>query len=507
MSQANTTAETLALMKDAQSAPNNELAKAFLQSGSAIQGITAYDLEAPAKKLYPVITPLRNRIPRVSGKGGIQANWRSITGINTGGISAGVGQGNRGGVIATSTTNNIAAYAGLGLEDYATFEADYAAEGFDDVKALTVEGLLRSLMIQEERIILGGNASLALGTTPTPTLSTSTTGGSITGATGGAKTTYVQCVALGMEAYLNATVSATGVPGAISRTNADSSTDTYGGGSANPSVEANQVNGTSTDTNSVNASVAVVPGAVAYAWYWTTTGTGVARLGAITTINSVVITSLTGGAANQLASALTADNSQNSLVFDGLITQLSKSGSGSYISSMATGTPGTGTPLTADGTGGIVEIDAALQSMWDNYRLSPTAIYVNSQELKNISKKVLAGAANGAQRFTFNVDQGMIAGGTMVRSYLNKFGMNGAQEIPILLHPNMPAGTLMLFCDQLPYPLSNVANVLQIRARRDYYQIEWPMRSRKYEYGVYADEVLQNYFPPAFGLIRNIANG
>ena len=107
MSQANTTAETLALMKDAQSAPNNELAKAFLQSGSAIQGITAYDLEAPAKKLYPVITPLRNRIPRVSGKGGIQANWRSITGINTGGISAGVGQGNRGGVIATSTTARL----------------------------------------------------------------------------------------------------------------------------------------------------------------------------------------------------------------------------------------------------------------------------------------------------------------------------------------------------------------------------------------------------------------
>jgi hypothetical protein len=49
--------------------------------------------------------------------------------------------------------------------------------------------------------------------------------------------------------------------------------------------------------------------------------------------------------------------------------------------------------------------------------------------------------------------------------------------------------------------------VLQIKTRRDYYQLEWPLHARRYEYGVYTDEVLQNYFPPAFGMITNIANG
>jgi hypothetical protein len=49
--------------------------------------------------------------------------------------------------------------------------------------------------------------------------------------------------------------------------------------------------------------------------------------------------------------------------------------------------------------------------------------------------------------------------------------------------------------------------VLQVRARQDYYQIEWPLRARRYESGVYADEVLQCYFPPAFAVIQNIANG
>lgn len=51
---AQTSAETLALLKAAQGKPDSELAKAWTQSGSATSGITAYDLEAPAKKLYQI---------------------------------------------------------------------------------------------------------------------------------------------------------------------------------------------------------------------------------------------------------------------------------------------------------------------------------------------------------------------------------------------------------------------------------------------------------------------
>ncbi|MGH6851727.1 MAG: hypothetical protein ACREDJ_00710, partial [Methylocella sp.] len=74
-------------------------------------------------------------------------------------------------------------------------------------------------------------------------------------------------------------------------------------------------------------------------------------------------------------------------------------------------------------------------------------------------------------------------------------------------HPNMPAGTILMTTKMLPYPLAGVGNVVQIRTRQDYYQIEWPLVTRKYEYGVYADEVLQNYFPPSLALITNIGNG
>ena len=50
-------------------------------------------------------------------------------------------------------------------------------------------------------------------------------------------------------------------------------------------------------------------------------------------------------------------------------------------------------------------------------------------------------------------------------------------------------------------------DVFRIKGRRDYYQMEWPLRTRKYEYGIYADEVLQHFFPPSMGIITNIGNG
>ncbi|HLI13483.1 MAG TPA: hypothetical protein VKY65_17970 [Alphaproteobacteria bacterium] len=495
------TQETLGLVRQAQQQAVTDpqqlaLMKAWTQSGSAISGITAYDLEAPAKSLVPVITPLRNRIPRVGGGMGIQANWRAITGVNVNNAGVGVSEGVRGVVQAVSTQDNIAAYRGIGLEDYVTFEADYAAQGFDDVKAVATLNLLRALMIGEEKLLVGGNSSIALGTTPTPTLAAAATGGSLASGT-----LSVICVALTLEGFLAASVVG-GLPLSGTRTLADGNTDSYNAGTAQKS--ANATVAVTGPTGSVTATVSVVNGAVAYAWFWGAAGSE--ALGAITTINSLAITASATG--TQLASAgFAADFSQNGKVFDGLLAQVMRPGSNAYVAVQPTGTAGIGTPLTADGEGGIVEIDAALKSFWDNYRLTPTDIYVSSQEMMNISKKILQGGTNTAQRFVFQVSQGTIAGGVMVRSYLNKFTLDGAQEIPIRLHPNLPPGTLLFYAETIPYPLSNVANVVQVKTRRDYYQLEWPIRTRRYEYGVYADEVLQCYFPPAFGIIRNIANG
>lgn len=500
----NTTAATLELLKTAQGLPAFDIAKGYTQSASATSGLTYYDLEAPAKTLYPVLTPLRNRIPRVSGKGGIQAAWRAITGVNINSINAGVSQGNRGGVIATRTQDYVASYRGLGLEDFVNFEADYAADGFDDAKARATEGLLRSLMIGEENVLLGGNTSLALGVTPTPVCTPSASGGSL------ATNQSVICVALGYDAYwavAGANNGQTGqalsiataqIQGQQTRVNADGSSDLINGGTAQKSAAVSVT--ISGSTASIAATVAPVLGAVAYAWFWGAAGSE--KLGAITAINSVAITAAAAG--TQTAASLAADYSTNALVFDGLLTQIAKSGA---VTVQPTGTAGTGTPLTADGAGGIVEWDAVLANMWNAYRLGPQTIFVNAQELLNANRKIIAGGA--APLYRFNVDPAgkvanVITAGAVIGNYLNKIT---GELINVVVHPTLPPGTVLFYTDALPYKLSGVVNPLQVRTRQDYYQIEWPRRTRKYEYGIYTDEVLQCYFPPAFALLTNVANG
>jgi hypothetical protein len=185
-----TVQELLSMIKTAQNAPITDpriagligLEKAtFSQPGSATSGLNFYDLEIGAKFLYPVLTPLRNMIPRVSGKAGIQANWRAVTAINTTGMRIGVSGGNRGGVMAVQTTDYTAAHKGIGIESNVDFEASYAGQSFDDVRAIAAKVGLEATMIGEEIMILGGNGSaVALGTTGTPTLAASTSGGSLT---------------------------------------------------------------------------------------------------------------------------------------------------------------------------------------------------------------------------------------------------------------------------------------------------------------------------------------
>lgn len=57
-------------------------------------------------------------------------------------------------------------------------------------------------------------------------------------------------------------------------------------------------------------------------------------------------------------------------------------------------------------------------------------LYVNSQELKNITGKVLS---NSTSPF-----------------YFNPFAVDGGVKIPVKVHPDLPPGTLIGWCEHLP---------------------------------------------------------
>jgi hypothetical protein len=102
----NTSAQTLELLKAALGNPSAELAKSI----STATGLVPFDLQAPAKNLYPVNTPIRNRLPRVGGGQGTATNWKQITAITGSGYDAmgWVAEGQRTGRMNFSAVNRSA---------------------------------------------------------------------------------------------------------------------------------------------------------------------------------------------------------------------------------------------------------------------------------------------------------------------------------------------------------------------------------------------------------------
>src|SRR5579864_4820699 len=226
----NPTQDTLDLVKGALRSPDDRIAKTI----STGTGLIAFDLQAPAKNLYPVVTPIRNVIPRVGGGTGTATNWRQVSQLIGSGFDAmgWVPEGQRSGQMSYTTASKSATFVTIGEEDAATYEAISAGRFFEDIQARMTFRLLQKLMLKEEMAILGGNASLQLGTPATPTLSASGAGATLP-----AGTYYVKVVGLTLEGYQNSSVPS-GVATTKTVTGVDNKTFTLNGGSSAISAEA-----------------------------------------------------------------------------------------------------------------------------------------------------------------------------------------------------------------------------------------------------------------------------
>lgn len=483
-------------------------------------GLVAIDLEAPAKNLYPVLTPIRNALPRTTKAtgAGVGPQWREVTSINgytSLPASPWLREGQRGGLMQVATANRSADYATIGLDTSVTFEAQAAAAGFEDEYAMSGMRLLQQTMIMEENALIGGNRSVALGTTATPTLAASGSGATLPTAT-----YSVRVFALTYEGYQNFIANGssfvTGIYRQVTITGADAQTYVVNGGSSAAGTAATQA---ITLGEVLSCSVTAITGAVAYAWF---VGTAAAeRLQKITTINSTTFTAPLNTTTFQTLAGVaspTVDYSfndgtggNNAPAFNGLLYACYAS-STAIRTTLVTGTAGTGTVLTANGRGGITQIDDILEGLWGSFRLSPEIIYVNAQEMQNIASKIFGGTTNGNLRYSVSLNPtGTLQAGIAGVDYINIFGQaaNGNPVVKIQIHPTLPPGTMLFWLNNLPsqYQAANVPLVASVQCRRDYYQIPWPQVTRRQETGVYAEEVLKVYFPQALAILTNIADG
>src|SRR5690348_10526553 len=198
----NPTQDTLDLVKGALATPDDRITKTI----SASTGLVAFDLQMPAKNLYPFVTPLRNSIPRIGGGTGTATNWRQVTALLGSGFDAmgWVPEGQRSGQMSYTTASKSASFVTIGEEDAATYEAISAGVHFEDIQARMTFRLLQKMMLKEEMAILAGNAGasaggLSLGTPSAPAVSAlANTGSTLSNAT-----YYVQVVALTLEGFQN----------------------------------------------------------------------------------------------------------------------------------------------------------------------------------------------------------------------------------------------------------------------------------------------------------------
>lgn len=493
----------------ARAALDEELMKAsFAAPASTTTGINYYNLEPFAKRTFNAYTPVRNMLPRRNTGKGTAANWREMTSIDATKVPMGLLDGARGALLTPTVAERTAAYVEIGWETSATFLAEQAARGFDDIRALQGIVGLRNTQIKEEKALIGGLGTFALGTTPTPGLTPSNTGGVLTNA---ASPYHVRCVALSPEGYdLAYKTAPLSVATILTLTSASprAQTWTVNGGAAKISADATTTIASGT-TGSIAATVTHVPGAAGYAWF-IGTAAGSEVLAAITTINAVTLTAVPSagspptGWVDVTSTNFDTDRSQNGRIFDGIIAIMARSGSGATITSLD------GASLTADNAAGIVEFDAILQAMASSYKVSPEDIWVNFEQVKDIATAIGSASAGVPSAYQIQIQngpaQGGVMGGFVVKGYQNKYALSDEKRTMRLhVHPDIPPGTILFTSTELPpvaFPDANIDGVFEVETLEDYTQREWPLIDRQYESGVYVTETLKCYASFALGMLQ-----
>jgi hypothetical protein len=523
-----TTAATLAAMDRVLSngvdgAGVQALAKAgYTANATSTAGVQGYDLSPIVLTLYPFLAPFSHGIsyPGSGAQGpayvareadgfGSGPNWKAYLTIDSTFIPGGVSEGNRNATQTPTMADYSGTYKGFGMEHQVTDEAYYAGAGFVDLLARAQVENLQSSFLKEEWLDLFGNTTttgIALGTANTPS-GTKTAGGSMT-----AQATVCYVVGLtGMGWYYNqqgsdAAVTA-GVKVQYTRTNADGSTDTIKPGHGIISAESSAI---TTETTNLSVLWKVLPkrGELAWAWFTGTTGAATCKLAKITSVPQFLQT--VDAAGTQLANVadLGVDNSQHALDYDGVFTQISKSGSNGYFKIMG-GTVAGGAKLTPNGLGGIVEIDAANLDRFVNYKLGVDTWWVNAQQAGDIQLLCLSNSAGTDKGiatvfYPANIESmKTIIGGNGGPEFIY---INRATGMPqrIKTHPWIPAGTMLGTSQTIPYNMNNVPSVWKKKLRKEWYSEMWPKTSRKQQFGQYADGLLQCLVPFANAVIVGV---
>jgi hypothetical protein len=427
-------------------------------------GLVAFDLEAPSKKLFPRETPIRNRIPRKKGIGTSHL-FKVISGIS--GSSTGAADVYPG--ISDSTTTQFGSinylrgpkisYAGydvavpfsqFSLSDQVPWSAQFAGEGFEDIRSLSQTSVLYASMLMEEKIDISGRGTGSgfLGALAAPTGTTLTARaatGSEVAITGAATNLYVKVTAdagaFGQSVLSTAATVVTG-SGVV-----DVIVPTVPVGAVGIRVY-------------VATHASAQPADTAF-WYAGRTSTNKF------TIQGALPTS---GIA---ASTVVADTSAYAAGYDGIVPVCLGPNSG-YVNrvngALSTSNPGT-------------EFFKAFDVMYQKNGCDPDEVLCNGSDRRQLSDLLKTASSSSYRIMVPNPDDVHDARiGALITGLQNEVT---GKMVDLSVSRFMPQGVMPIISWTLPLPDSNVSDVWEKRLTSEYVGVQWPVSQFAYECSSY----------------------
>lgn len=452
-------------------------------------GLVPYDLEAPAKLLVPRLTPLRNSITRTKGIGTAR-QFKRITGWTNSGVGGvadaspffssttfrdvyqrpggGASGGpslRRGANITYASDSKSVGYVEMGFSDYVNWQAQFAGQGFQDIRQLSQTALLWGHFGGEERALLfaRGSGTGYVGAVAAPTLatpSTATTGGS---------------VAAGV--YLARVTANTG----------------FGHSPQSNEVTVTTTGSTSTITFTVPAEIA---GSLNYNLFVTQAGGATNTETFQTTFvgNSYTLTTApTSTGALITAGTNASDTSADANAYDGFLSVLTDPNQSGYIkrvnSTLTTTKPGD-------------EFQSALLSLYQSVKADPEEIWCDSNVMKELGDTFKANSSGNNYRL--NLDAVGNSGATLGMTVNGIVNQVTGRVVDIKVHPYMPLGAAIVRSRTLPVPDSQVSETTQVVNVQDYMAVDWPVIQTTYDQSTYQYGTLVHYAPAWSGAILGL---
>ncbi|EOD66899.1 hypothetical protein [Amycolatopsis vancoresmycina] len=461
---------------DALKAVEADLAKDWTLTNPNATGLVPYDLEAPAKLLVPRLTPLRNVIPREKGQGTAR-QFKRITGWSNSGVGGVADQSafmnsdtvqtsfgslalRRGAKIAYASDNKSVIYKEQSLSDQVNWSAQFAGQGFQDIRSLSQTALLWATFGAEERSLLYGRGTdtgfVGAVSAPVISSSTATTGGTI------AAGTYAIVV-----------------------------TAKTGFGETAVSNNPSQVTTGATSTITVNVTTEPAGSLGVYNLYVSQAGgaVGTATFQTQFVGNTITITAPPSntGAVNPGAT----NTSASAAAYDGFLTVQADPNQTGYFkrlnAALSTVNPG-------------AEFQAAFLSLYQSVKADPDDVLCDASVMKEVGD-LLKTASSANYRLNLNGDGHGHFLGTSITGIENQVTK---KMVNLDVHPYMPQGNALIRSRTLPVPDSEVNATAAVIGPQDYMAVDWPVVQFTYDQSTYMYNALVHYAPGWSGLISNI---